>query len=139
VATKSTKWRPGQSGNPAGRRRGSGKIGELRQAIADRLPGIVAALIERAEQGDVGAAKLLLDRALPPLRPVDSAVSLPLAGESLTERGAAIFAAALAGQLTPGQGQVLLAGLNALASIKTVDELEARLAALESLSDGGGA
>ena len=131
MATKSTKWRPGQSGNPAGRRRGSGKIGELRQAIADRLPGIVAALIERAEQGDVGAAKLLIDRVLPPLRPVDSAVSLPLTGESLSEQAAHIFSDVMAGRINPAQGQNLLAGLNTIAAIRAVDELEARIRALE--------
>ncbi len=48
----------------------------LRRAIARVLPPILQKLYELAMQGDVQAARLLLDRALPPLAPVRDAVLL---------------------------------------------------------------
>jgi len=64
-------WKPGQSGNPAGRR-GDANITRARRAIARELPSIVASLVEQARAGDVQAAKLLLERAIPAMRPIDT-------------------------------------------------------------------
>ena len=36
------RWKPGESGNPAGRKPGSGEVAKLRAAIAEHMPGIVA-------------------------------------------------------------------------------------------------
>jgi hypothetical protein len=55
---------------------GEHESARLRRAIARVLPPILQKLYELAIQGDVQAAKLLLDRALPPLAPVRDAVLL---------------------------------------------------------------
>ncbi len=78
-------WCPGESGNPKGRPKGSGQVGKLRASIADALPGILAAMVERASAGDTGAARLLLERVIPPMRPSEQAEPLSLAGDTLTE------------------------------------------------------
>ena len=54
---KRGRWKPGESGNPAGRRPGSGKVAELRESIAEHIPEIVSRLVEAAKGGDVGAAR----------------------------------------------------------------------------------
>jgi hypothetical protein len=56
-------WKPGQSGNPAGRPPGLGEVGRFRAAIGDRVPELLAAMMTRALEGDVGAARLLLERS----------------------------------------------------------------------------
>ena len=64
------KWQKGQSGNPAGRAPGSHNPSTvLRLAIAEQVPAIIDTLVEAAKAGDVSAAKLLLSRVLPPLKP----------------------------------------------------------------------
>ena len=66
----SGQWQPGTSGNPAGRPPGSGKVAKLRAEIAEHVPDIVAQLVESAKGGDVQAARLLLERVLPPVKAI---------------------------------------------------------------------
>jgi hypothetical protein len=124
-------WQPGVSGNPKGRTPGSGEVGKLRAAIAEHVPAIVAKLVEMAKAGDAGAARLLLERTLAPLKATDQAAPVALAGAALAEQGRAIVAAAGAGALTPSQAVQYLTGLGALAKLIETDELAARVAALE--------
>mgnify|MGYP006306645599 CR=1 FL=1 len=124
------KYRKGQSGNPAGRPKGTSKADKLRRAIEHDLEGIIEAMAAAAREGDVSAAKLLLDRAIPALKPTDTPITLP-AGGNLTDTGAAILGAIGEGKITPDQGAKLLQGLGALARVEEVAELRARLDALE--------
>lgn len=67
-------WKPGQSGNPAGRKAGSKNyITKLKQeleiAVRDNLhPKVIGeilnAMAKRALDGNVGAAKLILDKTI---------------------------------------------------------------------------
>ena len=126
------RWKPGQSGNPAGKPPGSGEVQRLRAAIAEHLPGIVARLVEQAKDGDVQAARLLLERVVPPMKAVEAPAPLALEGSTLTDQGRAVMAAVGAGELAPGQGAALLAALGTLAKLAEADELERRIAALEA-------
>ena len=75
---------------------------------------------------------MLLDRVLPALKPVEAALSLPLPGATLTDRGRAALDAIAGGQLAPGQGAALLGAIGALAKLVETDELIRRIAALEA-------
>lgn len=126
------RFKPGESGNPAGRPKGIiGKGVKLRQGIEQHVPEILNALIERAKTGDPAACKLLLDRALPPLRPTDQPVRLPLDGR-LADDGRAILTAVGAGDVTPEQALRLLSGLGALARVIETAELIERIEKLEA-------
>lgn len=129
---KGGKWKAGQSGNPRGRTPGKGEPARLRESIAAHVPAIIASLVESAKAGDAQAARLLLERVLPALKPVEAAakIAMPTAG-SLTEQGQVVIAAVAGGALAPGQGAALLAGLGTLARIVEVDELMRRIEALE--------
>jgi hypothetical protein len=125
-------WKPGQSGNPAGKRPGTGKIDKLRAALTKELPEVLEALIAQAKAGDTGAIKLVLERTVPALRPVDAATPLNLPPEAgLAEQGRAVLAALAAGQLPVNQAAGILQGLGNLAKLVELDELEKRVAALE--------
>ena len=125
-------WKPGQSGNPNGRPPGTSEVGRLRAAISEHLPEIIAQLVEKARAGDTQAARLLLERVLPPVKAIEATVELDLPeGASLTEQGEAIVRSVAAGLLAPGQAGALLTGLGSIARLKEVDELTGRLEALE--------
>ncbi|WP_295431927.1 DUF5681 domain-containing protein [uncultured Thiodictyon sp.] len=127
-----TQFKPGSSGNPRGRKPGTTtKAGKLRDGIAKDLPEILATLTGLAKSGDVSAARLLLDRALPPLRSVAAPVPVPL-GADLTQATGAVLAALAAGSIGTDQASDLASVLSALARVRETVELENRIAALES-------
>ena len=130
-----TTWRPGQSGNPAGRPKGSGEVGKLRASIAGQVPAILDRLAAMALSGDVQAARLLLERVLAPLKPQEEVQPIALPEGSLTEQGRAVLAAVADGALAPGQGAALLGGIGQLARVVEIDELERRVASLEKSED----
>lgn len=134
--TKDTKFKPGQSGNPKGRRPGTGEVGKLRAAIAQHLPAILKKQVELAKAGDAQAARLLLERVLPPVKAAEQPVSISLPGDaSLAEQGRAVLIAAGSGELAPGQAAQLMSGLGMLSKLVETDELAARIAALEKARD----
>ena len=130
---KRGRFAPGCSGNPSGRPRSKvTKAGVLRETLSPHMPTILQKLIDMALDGDIQACRILIDRVMPPLRPVEQAVELSLpADATLTAKGEAVLAAVSAGKIAPSQGVVLMAQLAALAKIVEVDELAKRIEALE--------
>lgn len=126
-----TRFKPGVSGNPNGRPRNTGPLGEIRKAIGDEIPAIVAKLVEQAKAGDVQSARVLIERAIPAIKPVEHTESIDLAGNTLTEQGRSAIAALASGQLAPTQAAQLMTALAGLAKLIETDELERRIAALE--------
>lgn len=133
---KRGRWKAGESGNPNGRPPGVGEVSKLRESIAAHLPDIIAQLVNKAKDGDSQAARLLLERVLPPMKAIEQAVTLTLPDGDMTAQGVAIVQAVAAGTIAPGQGAQLLTGLGALARIREIDELERRLTALEGMKHG---
>lgn len=124
-------WQKGVSANPSGRKKGNDRISKLRAAIADRAPEIIAQLINQALEGDVSAARLILERAVPPLKAAEQPQAIRIPAGTLTEQGRAILAAVAHGELAPGQGTQLLAGIAAFGRIIELDELTGRISKLE--------
>ena len=125
------RWKAGESGNPAGRKPGTGEVAKIRAAIGDRVPELLAAMMTRALDGDVGAARLLLERAIAPLKAAEQPQALSLPDGTLTDQGRAVLAAVAAGELAPGQGAALLGAIGTLARVAEVDELARRIEVLE--------
>ncbi|MBL8339520.1 MAG: hypothetical protein JNM97_22330 [Rhodoferax sp.] len=124
-------WAKGTSGNPAGRPKGSGEVARVRAAIAEHVPAVIAKLVDSALAGDIGAARLLLERTIAPLKASEEKTEMTLPDGSLTDQGRAVIAAIASGDLAPGQGAALLASLGTLAKLTEADELEQRIKALE--------
>ena len=124
-------WKPGQSGNPAGRKPGTGEVAKIRAAINDRVPELLAAMMAKALEGDVGAARLLLERAVAPLKATEQAETISLPEGSLTDQGRAVLRAVATGELAPGQGAALVSAIGTLARVTEIDELAKRIEKLE--------
>ena len=126
------RWKAGESGNPAGRPPGTGDVAKLRSAIADRVPELLDKLMAQAMEGDTSAARLLLERAVAPLKAVEQSQALTLPDGTLTEQGRAVLASVASGELAPGQGAALLGAIGTLARVTELDDLVARINALEN-------
>ncbi len=125
------RWKPGESGNPAGKPKGVGEVARLRAAIAQDVPQILEALKSQALAGDVQAARLLLERTIAPLKAIEPPQPLTLPDGTLTEQGRAVLAAVAAAELAPSQGAALVGAIGTLARVVEIDELTARIEALE--------
>ena len=73
----------------------------------------------------------MLDKCLPNLRPVDQPVDVSFE-KSLTNQGVAIMKGLAEGELTPSEATTMMQAVAAQARIVEVDELEKRVATLES-------
>jgi hypothetical protein len=127
---ESTKFKPGQSGNPKGKPKDKTPATLLRKSIADDMPEIIQTLVNLAKGGDVAAAKVLIDRCCPVLKPQAMTINLPTNG-SLAEQGNEIIKATMSGQIPPDIGSQLITALAAQAKIIEIDELTKRIELLE--------
>lgn len=129
-----TAWVPGRSGNPAGRPKGKGFAGQTREALGDRLPEVLKAVTDAALGGDMTAARIILDRVLPTLKPLElplPPIAVPT-GATLAQQAGAVMEAATRGDISPGQAAQLVGAVAALAKIIETDELQRRIEALEA-------
>ena len=127
-----SRWKPGETGNPKGRPRGQSAITKLRESIAKDVPEILTSLVTAAKGGDIQAARLILERVLPPMKAVEQTQVIELPNGTLTDQGRAVLAAVAAGELAPGQGAALLGAIGTLGKVAEIDELTARIEALEN-------
>lgn len=114
-------------GRPAGR----GKVAELRDKLAKDLDQIIDVLRAQALAGDPQAIRILLDRVLPSLRPVELPTPLDMPNGNLAEQAHAVVQAAADGDIAPGQAAQIIAALGGVAKIVESTELVARIEALE--------
>ena len=63
---QTSRWKPGETGNPKGRWPGQSAITDLRDSISKDIPYILASLVIAAKGGDLQAARLMIGRVLPP-------------------------------------------------------------------------
>jgi len=127
-------WKSGQSGNPLGRPPGQSAITRLRAQLEPDAPQILQTMVAAAKCGDVQAARLILERILPPVKPTENAIKIDFKGKTLTDKGNAVLRAMSTGELAPGQGGQLIAAISALARVTELDELERRIGLLERLN-----
>jgi Family of unknown function (DUF5681) len=134
-----TQFKPGQSGNPAGKPKGTRNATTL--ALEALLDGQASALtqkaIELALTGDMAALRLCLDRILPPRKDSPVAFDLPqmkTLNDAVPAMGALVKAVGR-GDLTPTEAAELTKMVQAFAKIIETAELEERVRKLEEAID----
>src|SRR5262249_49284801 len=77
--TKAMPFQKGQSGNPAGRPRGivNRATALAQNLLSERAEGIARKVIELAEEGDMAAIRVCMERLVPPIKHQPVAVELP--------------------------------------------------------------
>jgi hypothetical protein len=124
-------FKKGTSGNPQGRKAGSGIIGELRKQLEEASPQIVTKLIENAKAGDSMAMRVIVDRILPVHKPQLPALNLSIPDGSPLDKANAILEATIKGDISPDQAQAIISIQSDIARLRESEELEKRLIALE--------
>lgn len=123
-------WKKGESGNPRGRQPGVEKV---RQLLDPHREALVAKAVELALSGDVQALRLCLERISPPPRTETAPVRIPgmTKAATMSDKARCIVDAVGDGVLSADAGSAFLAALANAQRVIEVDELEARIAALE--------
>lgn len=132
--SKPTQWKPGQTGNPKGRPPGKSAITKMCESLAADVPEILAGLVTAAKAGDVQAARLVLERVLPTLRPMEQPqeLALPVDG-TYTDQGRAVVRSVAEGELSPSQGAALLGAIGVMVKLSEADEVTRRIALIEGV------
>lgn len=132
--SNSGQFKPGQSGNLAGKPKGA--VSEKTRLLREATPEILQRVIAQAKAGDVRSQELILSRTVPPLKAQHGPTPFELKGETLTQRGEAVLAAVAAGELDAVIGKSLLDSLASLVRVAELDEVRTRLEALEGRNNG---
>lgn len=135
-----TAFKPGQSGNlrgkPVGTRSKSTQLLEaLMQGGAEQ---ITKAVIDAAKAGDLTAAKIILDRLMPPAKERPINVDLPdtKTAEGVSAAQSAILQAVAGGDLLPGEATTLSGIVESKRRAIETQELSDRITNLEEQKNG---
>jgi hypothetical protein len=127
--------RPFKKGNP-GRPRGAR---HKTTVLAERLmqadtKAIVETVLTAARNGDMTAARLVLDRIAPASRDRSIRFAMPAVStaDDIASAMSAILATVASGDLTPIEGQAVASLLDGFRKTLELAQLEARIAALEN-------
>jgi Family of unknown function (DUF5681) len=128
-------FQKGESGNPAGRPRGSRNRATLlmESLLADDAEAIGRKAIEMAKQGDMAAIRLCMDRLSPPRKGEPVAFDLPPLEKPADSVAAAakIAAAVAAGELTPSEAAELAKVIDVYVRAIETKAFDERLTKLE--------
>lgn len=131
--TKRGTFQAGSTGNAAGRPKNSGDAAKWRAALGADAGKVIATVVRLAVAGDVQACRLVLERCVPAYKPQDNGVPLSMpAGGSLTDKATAMVDAMAAGTISPQAAASMISALANLVRVTEVDDLVARLQALEA-------
>jgi hypothetical protein len=124
----------GISGNAKGRPKARHTAAVFKTLIGDDLELLVAALINSAKMGDVGALKIIFDRLYSPLKSqsLPLPVKIPATG-SLVDRGEAVIRSMLLGRISVDAGAKIISALAAQSKVVELIEVSERLERIEKL------
>jgi hypothetical protein len=126
-------WKPGVSGNPAGRPPGiADRRFRVTKLLNDNAEKVVRVVIDAALKGDVQSAALVLARIAPAMKAQAERVRFEFdATAPMTAQVQAVLQGIADGEVPTDIGKQIIESISALAGIKQMDELEQQLAALE--------
>jgi len=126
------KFKPGQSGNPAGKPKGArDRRTELRALLVPHAHELIDKVVALAKSGDTTALRILIDRLIPPIKARDELVSIGSLDGSVVNQGMTVLEALAAGAITPEQAATMMSVVATHARLIEVNELERRIESLE--------
>lgn len=138
---ESSRFKRGQSGNPNGKPKGAKNKSTLaaEALLEGSLERICRRIEEEAINGNMQAAKMILERFLPPRK--DRLVRLELpeikSHEDILTASSLIISAVCKGEISPSEGEALSKTIDLHSKILEANEHECRLQVLESIAQMG--
>jgi len=101
--------------------------------MSDDVEGVVRSVLNKAKDGDMQAAKIVLDRIVPPRKGRQIEADIPEANDlkGVAEAQAAILSAVADGILTPDEGKTVSEIVESRRKAIETLELEQRISELE--------
>ncbi len=94
-------------------------------------------LVAKALEGDTNAASIVLSKIIPSLKAQSERTQFNLnTSAPASEQVAQVLDAIAAGAVAPDVGKLIIDSIKALAEIRTTEELDARITALEEARRG---
>lgn len=126
----------GQSGNPNGRPKGSRNknLILLEQMVEGEAEAVCRVVIDQAKGGDMQAARMLMDRILPPKKDRPICLALPKMEntKSAMEATSIILNAMAEGEITPAEGEAFIKIIETYNKTAEIFDYEERLKAIEA-------
>jgi hypothetical protein len=132
-------FQPGRSGNPGGRVRGTlnNRVNPLRKLLMREGLPVLRKVIEMAKAGDVGAARIVVDRILPRERLITLALPKITDAASALLALAQLFDHCARGEMTASEVSNLSSLAKSYIEIDAVAQLRDQVAVLEAKVNGG--
>lgn len=131
-----TKWKPGESGNPNGRKPGTRNRATVlaMELMEGEISAITRKVLDAAKAGDMTAARMVIERLVPPAREKPLSIELPHSGTAAGISGAqeSVLQALAAGDLLPAEANILTSIIENRRKALETQELEQRISALEA-------
>ena len=129
--TKTGQFKPGQSGNPAGRPTARATV---RALLDPKAPNLIKKAMEQALAGDMVAMRMCMDRIDPPARQQIDPVEIPGFAEAAThvEKAQKVVDAVGTGAISPDAGAAVISVIAGAVAIKQDDQLAAEIEALKA-------
>jgi len=133
--SKSWQFKKGKSGNPTGRPRGiTDKRVILRETFENEGKEVAHKVIEAALNGDMQAAKIVLDRLAPVIKPRAEFVKFNLDTTApIKEQAKETLSAIASGAISPDTGQSIINSITNIGKLIELDEITRRIEALEEI------
>lgn len=129
-------FKPGKSGNPAGKPKGARNHATrlVLGLMEDGAQEVVQVILDAAKQGDLAAAKLVIERIAPPMRERPLQIDLPAVDTAagINAAQSMIVKAVGTGELLPGEGTALATMLDNKRKAIETEEMERRISELEA-------
>jgi len=121
-----TKFKPGVSGNPAGRPKGiSDRRSRHRELLESRAPELIQKAVDLALEGDTQCLKMCLERIIPPCRGEPVQQVMDNQPESSVDQANELVACAMKGAIPPHIAKAMLSLLKDLGDFKEAESRRA--------------